>query len=204
MNKEFWNERYSEKESAYGTEPNVYFKSIIDQLEPGKLLLPCEGEGRNAVYAASTGWQVDAFDQSDAGKTRAEEWAKAKGTSFNYAVCDFEDIEYAPNSYDAIALIYTHFPPDIKRQYHHKIADLIKKGGHIILEGFSKDHLEHSTKNPKAGGPKHPDFLYSLDEIEALFPGFETIELKQNEVVLEEGMYHVGLSSVIRYFGKKK
>ena len=54
--KEFWNERYSQEAYAYGTEPNAFFKSRIDQLSPGKLLLPAEGEGRNAVYAATKGF----------------------------------------------------------------------------------------------------------------------------------------------------
>ena len=60
--KEFWNERYSQEAYAYGTEPNAFFKSRIDQLSPGKLLLPAEGEGRNAVYAATKGFEVSAYD----------------------------------------------------------------------------------------------------------------------------------------------
>lgn len=46
---------------AYGTEPNAFFKAQLDQLTPGRLLLPAEGEGRNAVYAAKKGWEVAAF-----------------------------------------------------------------------------------------------------------------------------------------------
>ena len=66
----FWNERYSTNEYAYGTEPNEFFKSVLSKLEVGKLLLPGEGEGRNAVYAAKQGWHVTAFDTSIAGKTK--------------------------------------------------------------------------------------------------------------------------------------
>ena len=62
--KEFWDSRYREKEYAYGIEPNEFFKEFIDNNNPGKILLPGEGEGRNAVYSASKGWQVDAFDYS--------------------------------------------------------------------------------------------------------------------------------------------
>ena len=58
MSTAFWDARYGEKSYAYGTQPNTYFKRFIDSQEPGKVLLPGEGEGRNAVYAAS----LDEFD----------------------------------------------------------------------------------------------------------------------------------------------
>jgi hypothetical protein len=53
--KEFWNQRYAEAAFAYGSEPNAFFAEQLSKLEPGKLLLPAEGEGRNAVFAAKNG-----------------------------------------------------------------------------------------------------------------------------------------------------
>jgi len=76
---DFWNARYAAAEYAYGTEPNAFFKAQLDQLTPGRLLLPAEGEGRNAVYAAKKGWEVVAFDQSDAGQKKALKLAKETG-----------------------------------------------------------------------------------------------------------------------------
>lgn len=70
--KEFWNGKYSSKEYIYGTEPNEYFKSALEKYRPGTILLPGDGEGRNAVYAAKKGWQVTAFDFSNAAKEKAE------------------------------------------------------------------------------------------------------------------------------------
>jgi len=67
MGTDFWDIRYSDSEYAYGTEPNAYFKRFIDMHSPGKILLPGEGEGRNTVYAALNGWEVDAVDLSQAG-----------------------------------------------------------------------------------------------------------------------------------------
>lgn len=55
MKNEFWNERYSANETVYGDKPNKFFKQFIDTHKPGKILLPAEGEGRNALYAASKG-----------------------------------------------------------------------------------------------------------------------------------------------------
>ncbi len=57
-----WNERFSNQEYVYGEEPNVFFAAQLTKLEKGIIILPCEGEGRNAAYAASKGWVVKAFD----------------------------------------------------------------------------------------------------------------------------------------------
>ena len=78
--KDFWNERYANEEFIYGTEPNDFFKQQLDKLQPGKLLLPAEGEGRNAVYAASKGWDVKAFDMSDKRQGKSLEIGKNEGS----------------------------------------------------------------------------------------------------------------------------
>jgi hypothetical protein len=59
-----WDERYNLPEYIYGTEPNQFLKNFIQKNKPGKILLPGDGEGRNSVYAAQSGWKVYAFDSS--------------------------------------------------------------------------------------------------------------------------------------------
>ena len=204
MNKEFWNERYGAQESAYGQAPNEYLKKKLATLEPGKILLPCDGEGRNAVHAASQGWNVSAFDMSDKGKERAELWAREKGVSINFQVGLLQDLEYPKDNFDALAMIYTHFPLEVKESFHRKMAELIAPGGFMIIEGFSKDHIQYREKDPKTGGPPNAEMLYDTEEIEAMLPNFEVIELEQLEVTLDEGLYHQGLSSVVRFLGRKK
>ncbi len=70
--KELWDKRYSADEFVYGKEPNQFFKDTIDSLElTGQILLPAEGEGRNAVYAAKRGLSVYGFDISSNAKKKA-------------------------------------------------------------------------------------------------------------------------------------
>ena len=57
--KEFWDQRYSDSEYVYGKKPNQFFKEFVDENQPGKILLPAEGEGRNAVYAAKMNYEVE-------------------------------------------------------------------------------------------------------------------------------------------------
>ncbi len=201
--KSFWDERYNQDEYVYGEQPNLFFKEIIDKLKPGKLLLPAEGEGRNAVYAASKGWQVEAFDQSASGKEKALRLAKKAGVNISYTVSEGTHPNYPLESFNAIAFTYSHTTPDIQAAFHTGLLPYLKNEGLVSLEGFSKTHQQHQLENPNAGGPRDKDMLYSLEEIPKLFPNLEIVLLCEEEITLAEGFAHKGESSVIRYVGKK-
>lgn len=202
--KDFWNERYKEKNFAYGKTPNVFFKETLDNLNlSGKILLPAEGEGRNAVYAAKKGLQVLAFDISAEGKNKALHLADLENVKIDYKVGELDQLNLEENSFDALALIYAHFPENIKDKLHKDLAALVKPNGYVILEGFSKKNLKLREKNPQVGGPGKEAMLFSEQEIKNSFQNFEIIQLEEIEVVLNEGNFHNGLASLIRFVGKK-
>ncbi len=199
-----WNERYRKAEYAYGTTPNEYLKEQLTKLPPGKILFAAEGEGRNAVYAATRGWAVAAFDISIEGKNKALRLAEKHTVSIDYQVGLLPELDYKDGQFDAIALIFAHFPPPIKSQYHQLLDTHLRKGGHIIFEAFSKSHLEYRLKNPKVGGPPNLEALFSIDELKSDFSNYDIVELEEKEVELNEGLYHNGKGSVIRFVGVKK
>jgi 2-polyprenyl-3-methyl-5-hydroxy-6-metoxy-1,4-benzoquinol methylase len=118
--KEFWNARYNTESYAYGKNPNQYFKDQIDLLPPGKILLAAEGEGRNAVYAASLGWEVFAYDFSENAYQKAMALAQEKQVKINYQIASLSDLTFADAFFDAIGLIYVHFPDSIRTSNHQK------------------------------------------------------------------------------------
>lgn len=198
-----WNERYSNDEFAYGTEPNNYLKEQLEKLNPGTILFPAEGEGRNAVFAANLGWKVSAFDISEEGKNKALQLAQNNDVKIDYQVGELETLDFHTEQFDVIALIFAHFPADIKSSLHKVLDQYLRKGGLIIFEAFSKNHLEYVLKNEKVGGPKDIGSLFSIDEIKADFPDYEVIELEEKEIELSEGVFHNGTGSVIRFTGRK-
>lgn len=201
---ERWNDRYSNEEFAYGEEPNNFFKEQIEKLNAGTILFPAEGEGRNAIYAAKLGWEVAAFDISEEGKNKALKLAEANNVTIDYKVGELETLNYQQEQFDAIALIYAHFPAEIKSYLHKTLETYLRKGGIIIFEAFSKKHLEYLAVNDKVGGPKDIESLFSIEEIKADFPNYEIIQLEETEIELNEGLFHNGKGSVIRFVGKKK
>ena len=198
-----WNDRYSKDEFAYGEEPNNYLKEQLTKLPVGTILFPAEGEGRNAVYSAKIGWTATAFDISNEGKSKALKLATKNNVTIDYKVGELEALKFNTGQFDAIALIYAHFPANIKSHYHKTLDKYLKINGTIIFEAFGKNHIDYVAANEKVGGPKDIDSLFSIDEIKADFPNYEFIELAEKEIELNEGLFHNGTGSVIRFVGRK-
>ena len=201
--KQFWDGRYASEEYVYGKLPNKYLEYQLNMLAPGSILFPAEGEGRNAVYAASRGWDVFAFDQSREGKRKAMELALASNVSIDYRIGEFLELEYKSGQFDAIGLIFAHFPPDKKRMYHQRLAGYLKPGGVMINESFSKQHTEYQQNNPHIGGPRDVALLDSAEELLSFYKGFDILELTETETELDEGPFHQGKAHVVRFTGRK-
>lgn len=196
--KTFWDQRYKEEEYIYGTDPNSFFRSIIDTLAVGKLLLPAEGEGRNAVYAAQKGWEVVAFDFSQKGYEKAQRLASEKGVTIDYQVCGFAEFDFKANEFDAVGLFYAHQAPQNRQLLHQSCVKALKAGGSIILEAFSPKQMPL-----KSGGPKKLDMLYSEAMLAKDFENLKDSNIQELQTQLAEGAYHTGLAEVIRLVGKK-
>jgi len=196
--KDFWNERYDGEQFVYGLTPNTFFKQFIDTHNSGTILLPADGEGRNSIYAAKKGWQVDAFDFSEEAKKKALNLADQEGIKINYYISDFESVELPDSHYDVVALIYAHMPSNIRQSIHRKLSDSLKSGGYIIMEAFAKDQINRSS-----GGPKNRDMLYSVEDIKKDFETLDIQQLEQTTVKLDEGKHHQGEGEVIRLRAKK-
>ncbi|MCV9386585.1 class I SAM-dependent methyltransferase [Reichenbachiella ulvae] len=202
--KDFWDARYREEEYAFGVEPNVFFREILEDHRPaGSILLPAEGEGRNAVYAAKFGLEVYAFDQSMEGKKKAIRFAEKENVKMDYQVGEFTELPFFNQRFDVAALIYAHFEPGLVSSYHKRMAELLKPNGLLVLEGFSTNHLRKQKENPNVGGPKKESMLFSLKQMKADFSILEPILLEEKMVHLNEGRFHQGEGMVIRFVGRK-
>lgn len=192
MSSEAWNQRYAEKEFVYGTEPNWFFRQELDKLAVGRILLPAEGEGRNAVYAAVSGWEVEAFDQSGAGRDKAYLLAGANGVTISYALADLAECNYPEASFDVVALVFVHTPSAVRSAIHRRLTSFLKPGGTLLLTGYTKEQLQYKT-----GGPGDADLLFSEQDLLSDFAGLDIRSVKQELREVNEGKLHRGLASVI-------
>lgn len=193
-----WDERYNRKEYVYGSTPNVFFENQLTDLKPGVILLPCEGEGRNALFAAQSNWNVVAFDSSEVGKNKAMALATQNNVSYDYQILDVNEANFEPESFDVIALIYAHFKPQLRSKLHATIQRWLKPEGKIILEAFNTEQLNYSS-----GGPKDLDMLYSTEILSKDFEGMKIELIETSTIVLDEGAFHQGDAAVIRFVAQK-
>ena len=196
---DFWNKRYNEDGFAYGTNPNAFFKEQIDKLKVGNLLLPLEGEGRNAVYAASKGWKVDAVDQSEIGHDKTRKFAKENNVPLKYFLQNIEDFKAPSEYYDAIGLIYAHLPPITREDLHKSIVKTLKLKGIVMLEAFSKKQVNYPS-----GGPKTEEMLFSVDELKRDFSRLKILSINEKLINLDEGKYHQVKAMVVRLVAQKR
>jgi len=198
MNEEFWNERYKSNDTVYGHQPNSFFKEQLLKLQPGKLLLPAEGEGRNALFAARLAWDVTAFDFSVEAKNKAIEAATAIHLKIDYTTEDIKEIILPEKTYDAIGLIYVHMEPATREAFHAKCVSALNSGGVLILEAFSKNQMNNTS-----GGPKDVSMLHSMETLRKEFEGLQISLCKEEDIFLDEGKFHSGIADVVRFVATK-
>ncbi len=198
-NKNLWETRYSANEYAFGKAPNAFFKSVIDSYEPGKILIPAAGEGRDAVYAAEKGWEVFAFDLSEAGRLKAMQLSQEKNVRIKYDVVDVKEVNYPDEFFDMIASVFFHLPIDLRQKFYVSSARWLKNGGVLVIESFTPDQLKFQS-----GGPKEVSLLMDAKTIVKELADFKVIKIEEKETNLDEGIYHVGKASVVNFVGMKE
>ena len=195
--KSFWDERYSSEEYAYGVRPNDFLVEAAKRLPTASRILSLgEGEGRNAIFLAKGSHKVTAVDQSDIGLLKTQKLALSQGCTVETVVSDLWEYEIGEQKWDAIVSIFCHVPSELRRVLYPKIRAGLKTGGFLIVEAYAPEQLKRNS-----GGPKEADLLVSRDELQTHFSDFEIVHLQALSRVIQEGLFHKGLSDVTQFIG---
>ena len=108
------------------------------------------------------------------------------------------ELSYNENSFDALVLIFAHFPSEIRKEAHSKLLTYLKPNGKILFEAFSKEQLNYDS-----GGPKDSSMLFSEEEVKNEFEGVTFDFLKTEIALFNEGPHHQGKGSVVQFIGIK-
>jgi SAM-dependent methyltransferase len=198
MDAAFWDERYRGAGFAYGEAPNAFLASLSGSFPPGgRALVPGDGEGRNGVFLATLGLEVETLDLSAEGVRKARLLAASRGVKLDARQADALAWEWPERAYDLVALLYLHLPAPQRRVLHARVLAALKPGGRAVLEAFTPAQLVKQKAGAR-GGPRDAALLYSADDLRADFAGSEIELLHEAEVDLHEGALHVGASAVVR------
>ena len=180
-----WNERYKLEEFALGKEPNPFLKRYFRSHLRGKALDLATGEGRNAVFLALHGCNVDAVDISAVGLRKTRRLARAMGVKINTMLADLDTYSIGKGEYDLIINFYF-----LKRRLIPKIKGGLKKGGKVIFETYL---LEQRTLG--VTGPKSPRYFLKPNELLKLFNGFRILFYREG--TFREGGRKKAVASLI-------
>lgn len=187
MNRDEWNARYAEPGLFWSAEPNVFLVEQAADLQPGRALDLGAGEGRNAIWLAERGWRVTAVDFAEAGLAKAREIARRRGVEVDLVHADLTS--YVPDvaAFDLVVVLYLHLPRLELTGVLTRAREAVAPGGTFLLVGHDRSNLERGF-----GGPKHPEVLYTAEEIASLLDGLaiEAAETRRRSVETEQGTRH--------------
>jgi hypothetical protein len=175
-----WNKRYNTGEYLYGKEPLKFLKEKLDILVRGKALVLAMGEGRNAVFLAGNGFDVDGCDVSEKAVEKARLFSQESGVTLNAFVADLEEYKIPVNTYDLITCFYY-----TQRDLIPQIKEGLKNGGMVMIETYSIDQLKYGKDAP---GPKNPAYLLKHNELLDSFRDFRILYYREGEIAEQKSV----------------
>ena len=193
---QFWDQRYSGDQFAYGKEPNDFLLAEASRIPRGKVLCLAEGEGRNAVYLASLGHAVTAVDFSQEGVRKTQALAKERGVTVKSVLKDVMEFDLGSGCWQGIVAIFAHFFRSDRRTLAAHIVKALAPRGVLLMESYRPEQIQLDT-----GGPKDLDLLPTVDELKQEFRALDLVILRNAEREIHEGRFHDGPSATVQLAG---
>jgi len=133
------------------------------QPRPKALDLGCGG-GRDSVFLATQGWQVQGIDQEARVLKRAKQLATKSGASVKFKCCDLKKTACFPDEKFDLVLVVRYLNRDLFTQIDASIA----LGGYIVYQTFV-------SGAEVFGSPNNPNFILERDELSKVFSGYQMI-----------------------------
>ena len=148
--------------------PAQFLVDNIDVLPGGRALDIAMGTGRNAIYLAKMGFEVEGIDISGEAVEIAAELALREGVTVQVQVVDLEkDYQIREGAYDVI--ICFHY---LQRSLIPQVKGGLRLGGMVVYETYTVDQ-------PQFGKPKNPDYLLKHNELLDMFREFRCLRYRE-------------------------
>ena len=191
---ERWQGRFAVPEYVFGEAPNAFLAAQTALLpKSGKALAVAHGEGRNGVFLAERGLDTLSIDFSPNGQVKAQALAKKRNVTLRTEIADVHNWTWPAETFDVVVEIFTQFSDPAERAIKWAgMSRALKKGGLLLIEGYTPKQLQYGT-----GGPKQIENLYTRDMYEKAFGSFSKIEIREYDTHMSEGGGHAGMAAVI-------
>jgi SAM-dependent methyltransferase len=186
----FWDEFYTDRGKKVQFFKNAPDENLVSYVEKGivskgKVLeLGC-GPGRNAIYLAENGWDVDAVDLSETTLKWARERADAHHVAINFILKNLFDLNIEDGGYEFVydSGCFHHIAPHRRMCYINVVRRALTPGGFFALTCF--------VKGGKLGGADLSDWEvykekslggglgFTEDNLKKIFHELQPIEIRK-------------------------
>lgn len=176
---------------GYASVPSEFLIESTKGRKPGPALDVGIGQGRNAVWLATQGWDVTGIDISGVGLAAAKANAAKAGVSIRTVKTAYADYDFGTAKWDLIAMFFA-WAPVADPGFMAKIERALRPGGLVVFEHFVQD-AEHP----------YPPMVRALapGELRQIFSAFEIVFYDEKEGIGDWGGPGSGL---VRMIAKKK
>lgn len=160
MESQEWDDRYAGRELVWTAEPNRFVVAELQDLAPGRALDVGAGEGRNAVWLASRGWQVTAVDFSAVGLDEGRRLAEDRGVAVDWVLADVRDYQPEPGCFQLVLIAYLQLREAELDGVLRRAVTALAPGGVLLVVGHDVANQTEGT-----GGPQDPAVLQTAGSI---------------------------------------
>ena len=157
-----WNLRYAE-DSYRKNNPVVLLEEWLPKLPVGKALDVACGAGRNSIFLAQAGFQVDAIDISSEGLRKARQLAESQELSINWIAHDLDRAFQFDTDYDLIIVMWY-----VNLALITRLCDCLATGGYLLCE-------EHLITDQDVIGPTSATYRVAPGALRKAVSGLEVL-----------------------------
>jgi tellurite methyltransferase len=150
------------------SEPAQFLVENIGLLPRGRVLDLAMGNGRNAIYLAKAGFEVEGVDMSPEAVNMALQSSQEAGVIIKAQIADLEsNYQIEKDAFDAI-ICFNY----LQRSLIPQIKDGLRPGGMVMYETFIVDQAQF-------GKPQNPDYLLKHNELLDMFGNFRCLYYRE-------------------------
>lgn len=210
----FWDQVYEINDNIWGASADAMLREYHHIIPKGNVMDLGTGEGRNALFFAKMGYNVEANDVSPKAIDRCLENANRAGLeNCSFTVADLKNIELEPEKYSLIicSSVLQFFTLPERLKIVSEIKKGLAKGGFVYLNAFTtgdssyKMYLEAEIEMPEEATFLFTEndqviHYFTRDEVETLFEELQHVAISDGKYLDESHGGHTGLC---HYLGRK-
>jgi len=209
-----WDGVYGGSGSLWGEKPDRVLVDYAELVPEGKVLDLGIGEGRNGLFLARLGYEVEGLDSSRTAVERCIKRAREAGLKLHVRVEDLRKLNIPVGTYSLIiaAWVLNFFPEKEAKGIIQMMKEGLKKGGLLYVGVFSPEDPGYERSREKLKlvsgntfySPHGDTYIhyFTNNEIRSLFPEFKIVSFVQGfdlDLIHGEPHYH----GFITYLGQR-